>query len=85
MERWDTPDGSYVEGILPPSVRGHFTSTLTTHILYKYYQCHVTQPLLLEQLKEIGIEISSGQINKILVEGHDSFHEEKEGILATGR
>jgi len=84
LERWETPDGSYVGGELPPTVRGHFTSTLNSYILYQYYQCHVTQPLLLEQLKEIGIQISSGQINRILVEGHDSFHEEKDDILVTG-
>jgi len=84
LERWETPDGSYVEGELPPSVFGHFSSKLNSYILYQYYQCHVTQPLLLEQLQEIGIQISSGQINRILVEGHDSFHEEKDGILATG-
>ncbi len=84
MERWQTPDGRYVEGKLPPGVCGHFTSTLNSYILYQYYQCHVTQPLLLEQLKEIGIEISSGQLNRILVEGHDSFHEEKDGILVSG-
>lgn len=83
LERWETPDGSYVEGELPPSVCGHFTSKLNSYILYQYYQCHVTQPLLLEQLQEIGIQISSGQINRILVEGHDSFHEEKDGILLT--
>ncbi len=84
LERWERPDGSYVEGKLPPSVHGHFTSTLTSHILYQYYQCHVTQPLLLEQLEEIGIQISSGQINRILVEGHDSFHKEKDSVLVTG-
>ncbi len=84
LERWQTPDGSYVEGELPPSVCGHFSSRLNSYILYQHYQCHVTQPLLLEQLKEIDIEISSGQINRILIEGHDRFHEEKDGILVTG-
>jgi hypothetical protein len=39
---------------------------------------------LLEQLWEFGIDISSGQISRILIEGHDDFHNEKEGILATG-
>jgi hypothetical protein len=84
MERWETPDGSYVEGKLPPEVRGHFSSKLISYILYLYHQCHVTQPLLLEQLHEFGVEISSGQINRILVEGQDGLHEEKNDILTTG-
>lgn len=84
MERWRTSDGSYVEGKLPPSVCGHFSTTLISYILYQYYQCHVTRPLLLEQLHEFGIDISSGQINRILVEGHDSFHKEKDEILSAG-
>ncbi|MCP4272662.1 MAG: transposase, partial [Gammaproteobacteria bacterium] len=84
MERWETPDGSYVEGKLPPTVNGHFSPELISYILYQYYQCHVTQPLLLEQLHEFDIDISSGQISRILVEGHDGFHTEKDDILSTG-
>ncbi len=84
LERWKTPDGSYVEGKLPSTVSGHFSCELISYILYQYYQCHVTQPLLLGQLHEFGIEISSGQINRLLLEGHDDFHKEKDDILTTG-
>lgn len=84
MERWLTPDGTYVNGQLPSSVEGHFGSTLKSYILYQYHQCQVTQPLILEELQEFGIEISSGQINNILIEGRDNYHEEKAEILATG-
>lgn len=31
----------------------------------QYFQCHVTQPLLLEQLREFEVDISSGQISRI--------------------
>lgn len=84
MERWQTPLGVYVEGVLPPSVKGHFGSDLVSYTLYQYYQCHVTQPLLKEELHEFGVEISAGQINNILTEGNDSFHSEKDAILSTG-
>ncbi|MBV6341915.1 IS66 family transposase, partial [Candidatus Magnetobacterium casense] len=36
------------------------------------------------QLHEFGVDISSGQLSRILVEGHDNFHKEKEDILTTG-
>lgn len=39
---------------------------------------------MLEQLREFQIEISSGQINRILIEGHDTFHTEKDETLSTG-
>lgn len=84
LERWKTPEGSYVEGKLPPHINGHFDSSLISYIQYQYFQCHVTQPLLLEQLIELDIQISSGQISRILIEGNDDFHAEKDEILSTG-
>ena len=50
----------------------------------QYYDCHVSQPLLLEQLREIGIDISSGELSHLLTEGHDNFHQEKEDLLSIG-
>ena len=38
---------------------------------------------MLEQLHEFDIDISSGQINRILLEGHEGFHKEKDDILTT--
>lgn len=84
MQRWERPDGSYIEGQLPPYVQGHFDASLISYLQYQYFQCHTTQPLLLEQLREFGIDISSGQINRILIEGHASFHREKDELLSTG-
>ncbi len=84
LERWDTLNGNYVEGKLPPSVCGHFDSELVSYAIYQYHQCCVTQPLLLEALHEFGVDISSGQLNRILVEGRDDFHEEKDAILSAG-
>jgi len=55
-----------------------------SYILYQYHHCHVTQPLLLEQLWEWGVDISSGQLNRILTEDNDLFHKEKDAILSEG-
>jgi hypothetical protein len=84
LARYETADGSYVTGTLPLETQGHFGGNLRSFILYQYQQCHVTQPLLLEQLLEWGVDISSGKLNAILTEGHDTFHEEKREILKTG-
>jgi hypothetical protein len=84
LECWKTPDGRYVRGKLPESVQGHYSPTLISFILYQHYHAHVTAPILLEQLREWGVDISSGQLSRILVEGKESFHEEKAGILNVG-
>lgn len=84
LERWQTPSGSYVEGKLPSHVGGHFDLALTIFILYQHNQCHVTQPRLLEQLLEFGVNISAGQVDYILSQGKESFHEEKNAILTMG-
>ena len=84
LERWQTPDGNYIIGQLPPKVQGHFSPELKSYILYQYHHCNVTQPLLLEQLREWNVDISSGQLNRILIEDKDFFHEEKDAILSAG-
>ena len=82
---YETPDGGYVTGKIPAHIsQSHFGSTLTAFILYQYYHSHVTQPLIPEQLKEYGIDISSGMINRIITENKEQYHEEKEKILSAG-
>ncbi len=83
---WQTPTGEYIRGKLPESVRtqGHFGVMLRSYLLYQYHHCHVTQPKLLEQMQEWGIDISSGQLNRILVEDKDKYHAEKQDILRVG-
>lgn len=85
VERWQTPDGNYVKGKLPDEVsKSHFGTGLISFILYQYCHCHVTQPLILEELREFGVDISSGQLNRIITENKERFHKEKEEILRSG-
>ena len=86
-ERWQTPQGEFLVAPLPQEVEvlgGHFDRSLISFVLYQYYQAHVTQPLILEELREIGVDISAGQVNRIITEGHDRFHKEKDDILRAG-
>jgi len=83
--RYDLPGGGSVlapfpEGVLPVE-GGHFGANLIAFILDQYHQAQVTEPLLLEQLWEYGIDISSGQLHRILTEGKEAFHREKDEIL----
>jgi len=83
--RYKTPSGDYVIGNLSNGTsKSHFGSTLTAFILYQYYHAHVTQPLIFEQLKDYGVDISTGQINRIITENKIQYHREKDMILSTG-
>ncbi len=57
---------------------------LKSYLLYQYHHCHVTQPKLLQQMYDWGIDISAGQLNRILVEDKELYHVEKRDILRVG-
>ena len=89
MERWLTADGQVLSGQLPAGLRAgkhgrHFGPNLLSYILYQHHHCQVTQPLLLEQLREWGIRLSSGQLNRLLIEDKERFHAEKDDLLRAG-
>jgi hypothetical protein len=85
LEQWQTPDGRTLKGKLPDALRGgHFGPTLIAFVLCQYHQNHVTQPRLRVQLGDIGVEISKGQVNGILLNGKAAFHAEKDALLTTG-
>jgi hypothetical protein len=82
-ERWLTPEGESLVAPLPADgVPGsHFGPDLICFILHQYHHQHVTQPLLLEQLHQLGIDISAGELDRILTQGKDAFHREKDELL----
>lgn len=85
LEHWITPENETLMGQLPSTLNNrHFGSQLISYILYQHHHCQTTQPLLLEQLREWGIDISSGQINQLLLQGKEPFHVEKDLLLQTG-
>jgi hypothetical protein len=85
-ERIVTAEGKYLLAPLPDSVPpgSHFGAELIAYLIYQYRQCNVTQPLLHEKLLDWGIDISTGQIDRILSENKDDFHQEKEEVRAAG-
>ena len=63
---------------------GHFGAKLVAFILDQYYQGNMTEPRLLEQLWEFEIDISAGQLQRILTENKTLFHQEKAELLVAG-
>jgi hypothetical protein len=80
-----TPDGKRIRGELPLEFKqGHFSAELQAYCIAQYFQCHVTEPLLLEQLYEMGIDMSPAELSNILIQGKESFHQEKEEVRDAG-
>ena len=78
-------DGERLIGNLPVAVKGsHFGPTLRSYILSQHYEQHVPQKLLLKQLWQWGVSISSGQLNRLLIHKHEPFHAEKVDVLRAG-
>jgi hypothetical protein len=84
-EHWLTSDGRSLVAPLPADVvpGSHFGPDLICFILHQYHHQHVTQPLLLEQLHQLGIDISAGELSRILTEKNAAFHQEKTELLPT--
>src|SRR3954469_554957 len=81
---YQTPEGKLVIAPLPPEVTGHFAANLVRSLLSQHYQCRVTMPLLHQQLQDVGILISTGQISNLLTKGHEAFHTEKAAVKQAG-
>lgn len=83
LETWQTPTGAVIRGELPAGIDGHFGPGLLAFLLQQHYAAHVPQSRLLEELRDYGVDISAGQVNRILTENHEAFHAEKDALLPT--
>jgi len=85
LEKWLKADGQLLTAQLPAQIGGrHFGPLLVSFVLYQYYHGNVTEPLIAQQLQEWGVCISSGQVHRLITEGKDEFHQEKDEILRVG-
>lgn len=85
LAQWRSPEGRYLTAPVPLAVRGgHFGPTLVSYVLHQHYHNRVPQKLLLEELRELGLEISAGQLNQLLSEPGEAFHQEKAAVKEAG-
>jgi hypothetical protein len=79
------PDGRIIIAPRPEHLQGQFGPTLHSFVLHQYFHNQVTEPLLKQQLHDLGVVVSSGQISRMITEGHEKFHQEKDGLLPAAR
>jgi hypothetical protein len=84
--RYELPDGSSILAPLPAEVipGKHFGATLIGSILHQHHNAGVTQGLLLQSLHDYGVDISEGELSRILTENQDAFHQEKDAVREAG-
>jgi Transposase IS66 family len=85
LAEYITEEGKTIVGELPTEYQGkHYGPGLVCYVMYQHYQCRVPQPLIYEQLREWGIDISTGQVNRLLNEEHQRFEQEQHQVLRAG-
>jgi len=84
LEVWETPAGEVLHGKLPVELQGqHYGPTLRALETNLYAQ-GMTQPAIHEFLNGIGIDISTGQVNNILLNESEGYSKTSEAILSVG-
>lgn len=84
LARYKLPDGTYITAPLPKNVKGHFGSGVKQFILHQYNTCNTTQQKISQTLTDIGLQISEGQVNNLLLNGTVEFEKEYDDILQAG-
>jgi hypothetical protein len=84
--RYQFPDGRSLLAPLPVGVLPgkHFGATLIGYILHQHHHAGVTQGALLQSLRDYGVDISAGELNRLLTEEQSRFHQEKDEVRAAG-
>lgn len=84
LAEYVTPEGKTVVGKIPSVYQGDYGPTLVSFVLYQHHQCRVPQNLIVEQLTDLGVDISAGQVNRMLIENKEPFHAEQQEVLRVG-
>ena len=69
---------------LPPGYESHFGPGLQSLSLWLGYAGNMSQAAIHALLTCAGVSISTGQVNRLLVEGQDRFHQESQDVLLSG-
>src|SRR5438132_2178570 len=69
---------------LPEGYHGQFGPGVKSLVLALYYGEQMSEPKVAELLRNVGIQISAGQVSNLLIKDHTVFHEEKDALYQAG-
>ncbi|PJD95936.1 MAG: hypothetical protein CK425_07260 [Parachlamydia sp.] len=84
LEVWQTPTGEVLRAKIPRELQGQHFGPVLRALTTNFYAQGVTQPAIHELLGSFGIDLSSGQINNILLNEAEGYSIVSEEILTTG-
>jgi hypothetical protein len=84
--RWQLLDGTIVTEDLPEEYKNnHFGPELRSYVIAEVHHNRVPQDKVKQQLNDFGVDISTGQINAILINTAQELSTEKEEIFNEGK
>jgi len=84
LEVWQSPIGEILRAKLPQEIQGsHYGPTLRALATNLYAQ-GMTQPAIYQFLQGIGIDLSEGQVNNLLLNEAEGYSQLSKEILKTG-
>ena len=69
---------------LPPGYHGQVGPGVRALVLALAYGSHVSQPKIREFLRDLGIDLSAGQVAHLLVQDQEAFHAEAQAVGDAG-
>lgn len=69
---------------LPEGYEGQFGPGIQALILVLYYGIGTSEPKILEFLKNVGMQISAGEISNVVIKKQARFHAESEAVYLAG-
>jgi hypothetical protein len=69
---------------LPRGYEGQFGPGIKALTLAFYYGIGTSEPKILEFFENVGVQISAGEISKLLIKKQEDFHAEKDAVYEAG-
>lgn len=69
---------------LPCGYEGQYGPGVKSLVLTLYNSGHMSEPKILEFLKNVGVQISDGELSNLLIKKQDVFHAEKDAVCEAG-
>jgi len=69
---------------LPPGYEGQFGPGIKSLVLTLYFGVGTSEPKIQEFLKNMGVQISKGEVSDLLIKKQDGFHAESAAVYEAG-
>jgi hypothetical protein len=69
---------------LPAGYEGEFGPNIKNLIITQHFMYKMTEPAIVQFLRDQGIQISAATVSRIITDNHDPFHAEKQDIVQAG-